>query len=129
MLYMRNRKFIITIRIITGLVFLASGISGLMMTPTAPGTPADMMVIGQSLWDSGIFQLIKVVEIVAGLMLVVGFLPALAVTFITPICVGVLVFTLCTMPAYVVPGLVVTILTAILINGYWDKYRPLFSRS
>ncbi len=125
---MRNRKFVITIRIITGLLFLASGISGFMMGPAAEGTPADMLVIGQSLWDSGIFQLVKIVEIVAGAMLVLGVLPALAVTFLVPICVGVLVFTLCTMPAYILMGLIATVLVAILINAYWGKYRALFTR-
>jgi len=124
----RNRKLVITIRIILGLIFIMSGVSGLMMGAQSPNTPEALQIIGKALWDSNIFHLIKIVEIIAGLMLVTGFVPALALTMLVPICVGVIVFTLTLTPMYIFPGLVVSILTAYLIWAYWDKFRSVFDR-
>ena len=123
----RNRKLIITIRILLGLMFLGSGIGGLMAGASMQGVPEPMIAISQSLWSSGIFQMIKVTEIVSGLMLIFGFLPALAAIFVSPICVGIIVFDLHVGPEYLPAGIVVTLLTAYLGYAYWDKYKALFA--
>jgi len=68
----RNRYLIIAVRILLGLIMLASGISGLMMGNSAKGVPAQMVTFTQVFWASGIFQMVKVTEIVAGFMLLFG---------------------------------------------------------
>ena len=68
------------------------------------------------------------VAIVAGLMLIFGFLPALALLFVAPICVGVIVYDLFTVPAYLISGIVVSLMTAYLGYAYWDKFKGLFER-
>jgi uncharacterized membrane protein YphA (DoxX/SURF4 family) len=125
----RNRKLVITVRIILGLMFLGSGISGLMAGYAMHGVPEPMVAVSQSLWSMGIFQMIKVTEVISGLMLIFGFLPALAAIFVSPICVGIIVFDLHVAPAYIASGIVVSLLTAYLGYAYWDKYRALFARS
>jgi uncharacterized membrane protein YphA (DoxX/SURF4 family) len=77
----------------------------------------------------GIFQMIKTTEIIAGLMLVTGFLPALAAIFVAPICIGIIVFSLNVAPAYVGSGIFVAILTAYMGYAYWDKYKSIFVRA
>lgn len=124
----RNRKLVITIRTILGLIFLMSGVTGLLGGPSAEGIPPPMMAATQALWSMGIFQMIKVTEIVAGLMLVAGFLPALAVIIVTPICVGVIIFNGSVAPAYLISGIIVSVLNAYLAYAYWDKYKALFER-
>jgi hypothetical protein len=77
----RNRYLVIAVRILLGLIMLASGTSGLLMGNSTQGVPAKMVAFTQVFWASGIFQMVKVTEIVAGVMLLVGIFPALA-TFI-----------------------------------------------
>lgn len=125
----RNKYLRITIRTITGLMFLGSGISGLMAGHDMHGVPAAMVPVSQQLWDMGIFQMIKVTEIVAGLMLVTGFVPALGLLMLAPICVGILVFDSNVAPEYLTAGVVVTVLVGYLGYAYFDKYRAIFSRA
>ena len=124
----RNRKLVITIRTILGLFFIFSGVSGLMAGQAMHGVPAPMVPAMQSLWSMGLFQMIKTTELVAGLMLITGFLPALALLFLAPICVGVLVFNSVVAPQYLASGIVASALTAYLGYAYWDKYKALFVR-
>lgn len=124
----RNRKLVIVVRVVLGLMFLGSGVSGLLAGQSMRGVPEPMIPTMLTFWKSGIFQMIKVTEIVAGLMLVVGFLPALATIFVSPICIGVIVFNLSVAPGYITGGIVVSVLTAYLGYAYWEKYKQLFQR-
>jgi uncharacterized membrane protein YphA (DoxX/SURF4 family) len=126
---LRNRKVIITLRTLLGLMFLFSGVTGLMAGASMQGVPEPMVVPFQTLWQTGIIPMIKITEIVAGLMLVMGFLPALALLFVSPICVGIIVVNSMIAPAYLPTGIAVTLVTAYLGYAYWDKYRAIFARS
>lgn len=126
---LRNRKVVLTVRILLGALFVFSGISGLMAGfQGMQGIPEPMVATTQMLWNTGIFQMIKVTEIVAGLMLVFGFLPALAAIFVAPICVGVVIVNARTAPAYIITGLIISVADAFLGYAYWDKYKTLFTK-
>ncbi|MBV8202766.1 MAG: hypothetical protein JOZ15_19285 [Acidobacteria bacterium] len=88
-----------------------------------------MLPTVQMLWDSGIFEMIKVTETVAGLMLVTGFLPWLAALFLAPNAVGIVIFNARLFPPALPIGIAVFALTAYLGYAYWDKYRGLFIRT
>ncbi len=124
----RNRYVVITIRMLLGLVMLASGVSGLMMGKSAQGVPPQMVAFTQMFWASGIFQMVKVTEIVAGFMLLVGTFPALAILFLAPDAIGIVVVNARLMPSFLWIGLVVFVLTAYLGYAYWDRYKPIFWR-
>ncbi len=124
----RNRKLVITIRTLLGLMFVFSGVSGLMAGAEMKGVPEPMIAVSQQLWHMGIFQMIKMTEIVGGAMLVLGFLPALAAIFVAPICVGIIVFDLHVAPAFLPAGIVVSAMTSYLGYAYWEKYKALFQR-
>lgn len=125
----RNKYLVTTVRIVLGLMFLGSGISGLMAGAAMRGVPGDMVPVSQQLWHMGIFQMIKTTEVVAGIMLIFGLLPALALLFVSPICVGIIVFTSHVAPAYMVTGIFVSILTLFLGYAYFPaKYAQLFKR-
>lgn len=123
---LRNRKLVVTVRILLGLFILFSGISGFMAGAEMKNIPAPMVPTMSQLWNMGIFQMIKTTEIVVGIMLILGFLPALALLFMAPICIGVIVFNSSVAPQYLVSGMVVSILTAYLGYVYWDKYKAIF---
>jgi putative oxidoreductase len=125
----RNRYLVIAIRILLGLIMLASGISGLIMGNSTQGVPPSMVPFVQAFWASGIFQMVKVTEAVAGLMLVIGFLPALATLFLAPDVVGIVIVNARMMPSFLWIGVIVLLLNAYLGYAYWDKYKPLFTRT
>lgn len=125
----RHRGLVITIRTLLGLVFVFSGVTGFLAGSSMEGVPPQMVAISQALWSSGIFHMIKITEIIAGLMLLFGFLPALAVLFVAPIAVGIIIVDSLLMPQFVFVGIVVALLTAYLGYAYWDKYRALFQRN
>ncbi|PIN74698.1 hypothetical protein COV18_05760 [Candidatus Woesearchaeota archaeon CG10_big_fil_rev_8_21_14_0_10_37_12] len=122
----RNKYLLNTIRILFGLVFLASGIMGFVQGPNADGIPEPMASITKNLWSAGLFQMIKVTEIVTGLMLMLNFLPALAAILIAPVSVGILVFNAMLAPIFLPIGIVIALLNAYLGYAYWDKYKVLF---
>jgi uncharacterized membrane protein YphA (DoxX/SURF4 family) len=125
----RNQKLVAVIRIVTGVLFFLSGISGLLGGKNMQGVPAPMVSALQVLLSTGIFQMIKTTEMIAGLMLVINFLPALAAIFLAPICIGVIVFNANIAPAFIMSGVVVSALNAFLGYAYWEKYKALFDRS
>ncbi|SRR5581483_4236648 len=125
----RNRYLVIAIRIFLGLIMLASGISGLLMGNSTRQVPPNMVAFTQIFWASGIFQMVKVTEIVAGFMLLVGIYPALATLFLAPDVVGIVIVNARLMPSFLWLGAIVFLLTAYLGYAYWDKYRPIFTRS
>jgi putative oxidoreductase len=125
----RNRYLVIAIRTLLGLIMLASGMSGLLMGNSTKGVPAQMVTFTQVFWASGIFQMVKVTELVAGFMLLVGILPALATLFLAPDVVGIVVVNARLIPSFLWIGAIVFVLTAYLGYAYWDKYKSIFSRN
>ena len=126
---LRNRYLVAAIRILLGLVMLASGISGLLMGNSTKGVPPQMVTFTQVFWASGIFQMVKITEIVAGFMLLFGIFPALATLFLAPDVVGIVVVNARLMPSFLWIGAVVFVLTAYLGYAYWDKYKLIFRRN
>ncbi len=124
----RNKYLVITVRTLLGLMFVMSGIGGLMSGSSLENVPAPMIPVMKVLFETGLFQMIKVTEIVAGLMLVTGFLPALAAIFLAPICIGVIVFNARMSPQFLPVGIIVSLATSYLGYAYWDKYKALFER-
>jgi uncharacterized membrane protein YphA (DoxX/SURF4 family) len=124
----RNKYLLITIRTLFGLLLIFSGVAGFLTAKSMQGVPPDMVEATKVLWNTGIFQMIKVTEIVAGIMFVTGFLPALAAIFIAPVAVGIIVVTSRIAPSNVIAGVIVCLLNAYLGYAYWDKYKALFKR-
>src|SRR5258708_38385310 len=117
----RNRYLVIDIRILLGLIMLASGISGLVMGNSTQGVPPKMVAFTQVFWASGIFQMVKVTEIVAGLLLLVGIFPALATLFLAPDVVGIVIVNARLMPSFFWLGAVVFVLPPSLWYAYCDR--------
>jgi uncharacterized membrane protein YphA (DoxX/SURF4 family) len=125
----RNRYLVTTIRILLGLIMLASGISGLMMGNSTQNVPPQLVGFTQTFWASGIFQMVKVTEVVAGFMLLFGIFPALATLFLAPDVVGIVIVNARLMPSFLWIGAIVFILTAYLGYAYWDNYKSVFTRT
>jgi uncharacterized membrane protein YphA (DoxX/SURF4 family) len=125
----RHKYLVIAIRTLLGLVMLLSGIFGLLGGESPQGAPAQLAPTMHVFWASGIMQMIKVTEVVAGLMLVLGFLPWLATLFLAPDVVGIVIVNARLYPAALPIGIAVFAMTAYLGYAYWDKYQALFRRA
>lgn len=129
MVNFRHRYAVIAVRVLFGAFLMFSGFGGLQAgLSNFQGIPEPMVPATKMLWDMGLFQMIKVTELVAGLMLVVGFLPALAAIFIAPLAIGIIVFNARMSPEYLPTGIIVCLFNAYLGYVYWDKYKTLFQR-
>jgi uncharacterized membrane protein YphA (DoxX/SURF4 family) len=87
-----------------------------------------MVAINDALIQSGIFQYVKVTEIIAGLLLVTGFLPALGALALVPVMGGVIIINALLTPEFLIFGIIVSLFVAYLGYAYWDKYKALFQR-
>lgn len=124
----RKRGFVITARMILGFVFVFSGVSGLLVGSDVSNIPEPMATITTSLWTAGFFQMTKATEAIAGFMLLIGFLPALAAVILAPVVVGIVVVNAMLMPSFLFVALVLCFLVAYLGYVYWDKYRAIFQQ-
>ena len=125
---LKNKYVVHTLRTLFALFFLFSGIGGLFGGGDMQGVPAPMIDALVALQTNGLFYMIKITEVIAGLMLLFNIFPALAVIFLAPIAVGVVVFNAMIAPVYVVTGLIVCLIEIYFGYVYWDQYKPLFMR-
>ncbi len=125
---LRNKYLIITVRSLFGLALVLLGIMGLFMAPPTEGMTPAMAAALQGMNDLGITKLLAVIELVAGLFILTGFLPAFGTLLFTPITVGILAVHIAKEPSTIVPGVVVAAMNAYLGYVYWDKYKPLFMK-
>ena len=125
---LRNKKLVMTLRIIFGLFMIFSGVSGLMMGGSTEGVPPNMIPIMNAFLNSGIFHLAKIVEISIGLMLIFNFLPALAALFLVPMAAGITLINITLSPETLPMALLVIVFTIYFLVVYWDKYKPIFRK-
>jgi uncharacterized membrane protein YphA (DoxX/SURF4 family) len=124
----RNKYLLLTLRTLFGLMLLLMGGMGLFMAPPTEGLSEASAAALQGLDSLGIGKFIAVVEIIAGLLIITGFLPALGAVLVAPITVGIIVFHAVREPATIVAGIVFALFNIYLAYAYWDKFKPLFQR-
>ncbi len=110
-------------RILLGLVFLASGVAGFFMTP-----PPDMPEFAEALMKTGyMFQFIKVVEIAAGLLLLLNRFVPLALAILAPIIINIFAFHLFLDPKPIIVAIVLAALEIYLAWAYRDSFRAMLT--
>ena len=119
----------IIVRTLVGGLFLFSSVSYFFklvdMTPP-PGTPEEAIQFGTILANSKYMEVVKVLELVGGALLVSGLFVGLGITIVTPISVNILLFELC-LTKQPGPGVVLTVLCAVLVGVYWKHFRAAFA--
>ena len=124
----RNKYLVITIQSLFGLALIALGIMGLFLNMPTDGFSPAMAAAIQGLNDLGIAKLIAAIELIAGLIIITGFLPAFGALLFAPITVGILTVHIVKEPSTILPGIIVALMNAYLGYAYWDKYKAVFSR-
>jgi uncharacterized membrane protein YphA (DoxX/SURF4 family) len=115
-------------RVLLGLVFFVFGLNGFLhFLPQPPAPPRAMAFAGALAATGYFFPLLKAVEVTAGALLLVGFVP-IALTLLAPIIVNIVAFHAFLAPGnYAVVGLV---LASELYLAFVHRaaFAPLFAR-
>jgi putative oxidoreductase len=117
---------VVIARILLGLVFLVFGLNNFFhFMPNQP-IPGDAGVLADVLFRHGWFTFHGVLEVVAGVLLLVGRYVPVALVLLGPILVNILMFHL-TLVQGILPGLICTVLELFLIYAYWPAFEGIFT--
>ncbi|WP_020472723.1 hypothetical protein [Zavarzinella formosa] len=120
----------IIVRTFVGAVFLFFSLNFffnfLDMSSQGANMPDEAKQFGGLLFSSGYMKVVKVLELVGGFLLFTGLFVGLGITILTPISVNIMLFELC-LTKQPGPGVVLTVLCAVLIGVYWKHFRGAFS--
>ena len=131
-----SRHLPVVARVLLGLVFLASGVFGLLIaagvvpvpqpSPPAPERAAAFLA---ALAGTGyLFPLIKGTETVAGALLISNRFVPLALALLAPVLVNIVAFHVFLSPAGIAPGVVLAVLEVYLAWANREAYRPLLAK-
>jgi uncharacterized membrane protein YphA (DoxX/SURF4 family) len=124
---MTESKWTVGARVLLGLIFTVFGLNGFLHFLPMQAMDGPAGAFAGALAATGyMFPLIKVTEIVAGVLLLVGRLPAFALLLLAPIVVNIVAFHAFLAPAGLGLGLVVTALGIFLARQYWTAFSPVF---
>ncbi len=124
----------IVARVAQGIIFLGSGIFGMLMALGVVPMPPQKEPLSEAaaafmagLFKSGyLFQLIKATEIVSGALLLANRFTPLALILLAPIVVNIFAVHALLMPSGLPIGILVVVLEAYLGWAYRGSYRALF---
>lgn len=125
-------KLVLVSRFLLGIVFFVFGLNGLMMFITGngfiptPPPPESMMTIMNGFMATGYLMiLVKLLEVIAGLMLLSGFFINAAIVLLGPIVVNILGIHLFAERSGAPMAIIITVLFIILVKSRWEDFKPL----
>ena len=122
----------IIVRTLMGLLFVFSAVAYWLMMAGVfpmPDMPAGAMkTFNEGLAASGyFFTLLKVTELVCGLLLLTGRFVPLAMVIISPIIINIVLTHAFLAPEGIGPGLFLALGNIFLAYYYWDAFKPLLT--
>ena len=119
--------FTIVIRVLIGFLLLFASISFFLKLQPEPVTTGDFKAFQVGLVASAyLMPLAKGVELVCGLLFLLGRYVALANLIILPVTLNILLINIFMSPESIPIGVFVFAGNVFLIARYWDHYKPLF---
>jgi uncharacterized membrane protein YphA (DoxX/SURF4 family) len=116
-------------RVLFGLGFVIFGLNGfLQFMPNPPMTAEAGALMGAFAKTGYFFPMIKVIELVAGLLLLTNFYAPLATVLIAPVLVGITTIHLFLNPAGIPMMIFLHVLHGIIAYGYKENYKGLFAK-
>ena len=119
-------RVILVVRILLGLMFFGFGLIGILNLIKGGLPPGDAAEFSRILMEHGYMKFIALLELIAGLLLLVGRYVPLGLVILGPILVNILLFHLLIYPRGIALGLVATLLEVFLIWAYRLSFRGLF---
>jgi uncharacterized membrane protein YphA (DoxX/SURF4 family) len=119
-------RVILVARIVLGLLFFAFGLIGVLNLVKAQLPAGDAGVFVGVLMTHGYMKFVSLLEVIAGLLLLVGRFVPLGLVILGPILVNILLYHILLEPQGVAIGAVATVLEIFLIWAYRLSFRGLF---
>ena len=114
-------------RILMGIAFVVFGLNGFLHFLPEPPLPERAAAFIGALAQSGyLMQVVKGVEVTAGLLLVTGIAVPLALVLLAPILVNIFLFHLMLAPEGLGPAIVLGACELVLARAHWGRFRGLF---
>lgn len=108
-------------RILLGLIFIIFGINGLYtFIPVPEFHPFMQMMV-----DSGLIVVVKVIEIVGGILLLTNRFTLVGLLLLGPVVFNILLYHLLLDPGNMLVGFINLILYIILFHGFWPYFQKL----
>jgi uncharacterized membrane protein YphA (DoxX/SURF4 family) len=114
-------------RFLLGLVFLVFGVNGFVTFLAVPEFPGDAGAFMGILKGSGYLLVVKALEVIGGVLLLIGRVPA-GLLVLGPVVVNILLFHVLLDSAgpSLAVSIVVTLLEGFLIVVHWDRFKQIF---
>ncbi len=122
-------KVVLAVRILLGLPFLVFGLNGILHFMKAPPMTGDAGLFADLLAKHNYMTFVALLQVIGGLLLLVGRFIPLALVILGPILVNILLFHFLLEPRGVAIGLVLTVFELVLISVYRRSFRGLFDAS
>ncbi len=121
------KKAILAVRILLGLLFFFFGLNGILhFLPMPPMPQDDSTTLSVIMMKHGWLTFVSLLQVIGGLLLLVGRYVPLGLVILAPIIVNILLFHLLLAPKGILPGVIVAVLEVFLIWGYRRSFRGLF---
>jgi uncharacterized membrane protein YphA (DoxX/SURF4 family) len=121
----------IIVRTLMGLLFVFSAVFHFLTVfgvAPPPEIPAQVKPFMDGLVSSGYFLwLLKLTELVGGLMLLSGRFVPLAMVILSPVIINIVLTHLFLLPSGIGPGLFLALGNIFLAYYYWDAFKPLLT--
>lgn len=118
---------VIVVRSLMGALFLFGSITFLFKLITPPETTGAMKVFNDGLAASGyLMNLVKITELICGLLFISGRFVPLASILISPVIVNIFFVHVFLDPQNLPVAIVLILMNSFLAYTNWDKYKPLF---
>lgn len=124
-----KQKLQLSARLLFGLGFFVFGLNGfLQFMPTPPVTPEAGALLGAFAKTGYFFPMIKIVEILVGILLLTNLYVPLALVIISPILVGITSIHLFLNPAGLPIMVILHLLHGYSVYSYKKSYTGLFTK-
>lgn len=117
-------KALLGARVLFGLAFLVFGLNGFLnFMPNPPMTPEAGALLGAFAKTGYFFPLVKLVEIIAGALILFGLFTPFALALIFPILIGITSIHLFLNPAGLPIMIFFHLLHSFLVHGHWANFK------
>ena len=118
---------IFAVRVLLGLSFTFTGASYFLMPPMEPPTQENALKFITALGASDFMKVVKVLELLGGILLLTGRLAPLGLVILVPITVNIALWDIFLVKFAAPPaGLILLALELLVMWGYWPYFAPFF---
>ncbi len=118
---------VLVVRILMGLIFLVAGANHIVPFMPMPPIPGDAGVLMTILMTHKYFAVVGLIQVIGGLLLLVGRFVPLGLTLLGPIVVNIFLITVMIQHGSPVLGLILIAMEAFLIFAYRFAFAGIFS--